>query len=161
MHQRPDRTGHDALVIGGFQQFIALVGKPFFQQQHVQPIVALGEIGFVEETHAFNSFKRMAVFLRELAFCGEKAGQLLHLGAAQCGVDIGQAVVVANLVVDEQPFVRHLGGGGEVLGEFAQLLVVGEDGAAAAGGDDLVAVEAQGRDLAPVACVPALLKGAQ
>ena len=42
--------------------------------------------------------------------------------------------------------MRQLGGGREVLGPAAELLVVGEDRAAAAGGDDLVAVEAQRRE---------------
>ncbi len=72
----------------------------------------------------------------------EEAVELLELGATECRVQVRQAVVEADLVVDEGPFARQLCRRRQVLGAAAKLLVIGQDGAAAAGGDDLVAVEA-------------------
>ena len=97
----------------------------------------------------------------EAALGGQKVRQLLQLGAAEGGVEVGQAVVEAGLVVDIGPGVGQLGGGGQVLGAPGQVGVVGEDGAPAAGGDDLVAVEAEDAQPAAGASMAALVMAAE
>ena len=69
--------------------------------------------------------------------------QQFHLRAAQCSVEVGQAIVVSNLVMNEFVGMRHLGRGGQVLGAARQCLVVGDNHAAAAGGSHLIAIEAK------------------
>src|SRR5256885_1403189 len=82
------------------------------------------------------------------AGAGRKVDQaaLDRFGGAESGIQVGQTVIEADLVMHEGPFVRQLRGGGEMLGAAPQFLVIGQDGTAAAGGDDLVAVEAQRRE---------------
>ena len=67
----------------------------------------------------------------------------------------GKPVVVGDLVVVERPGMRLLGRGGEVPRARGVRVVVGQDHAAAAGRDDLVAVEAEHGGMAERAAAPA------
>ena len=71
----------------------------------------------------------------------DKFFQPFQLGQAQAGLDVGHAVVIAHLVVEELQHIA-LGLGGQVLGVFRPVGMVGNQHAARTGGDDLVAVEA-------------------
>ena len=62
---------------------------------------------------------------------------------AERGVEVRHAVVEADFVVIELDTAGNARGGCEVLGARAQIGIGGEQRAAAASGDDLVAVEAQ------------------
>jgi hypothetical protein len=53
--------------------------------------------------------------------------------------------------VIELPAMEDLGRGRQVLRQAPQLFIIGQDGAPTAGGDDLVAVETEGRNLPPIA----------
>ena len=79
------------------------------------------------------------------------------MGAAKGGVDIGQAVIIAGHVMHELPGMGHLGGGSDVLGKLTQFIIIGDDHAAAAGGDGFVAVETEYAQLTKSARVPALV----
>ena len=87
--------------------------------------------------------KRRRVALEQPALRGQEARQLLELRAAERGIQVRQPVVESDLVVAVLPAMRHFGGGREVLGGTRKLCIVGEDRAAAAGGDGLVAVETE------------------
>ena len=76
---------------------------------------------------------------------GEERVDLLQLGEAERGADVRQAVVEADLVVVVgEPGQPRLGR--EVAGAPGERLVVGHEHPAAAGGDELVAVEAEAAD---------------
>jgi len=82
---------------------------------------------------------------REQAALGlEKPWELLELSTAERGVEVGHTVVVADLIVVVFPAVRHFRGGRQVPGAGGQIGVIREDRTAAAGGNGLVAIEAQG-----------------
>jgi hypothetical protein len=61
----------------------------------------------------------------------------------------------------EGPAMRQFGGGGDVFGDAGEFRVVGEDRAAAAGGDGLVAVETKGSKAAESARMAAVVVTAQ
>ena len=63
--------------------------------------------------------------------------------------------------MEEFPAVGTLGRGGEVLGVTRQFRIIGQNGAAAACGDDLVTVETERAQFAEGAGVPALMAAAQ
>ena len=68
--------------------------------------------------------------------------QVLELGPTERSQDVGQPVVVADLGV--LVVGRRLAGlGGQIPGPLGQVGVGGDQHAPAAGGDDLVAVEAE------------------
>ena len=57
------------------------------------------------------------------------------------GVDVGTTVIIADMIMHKLPAVRHFRLSGEVLGQFTQLIVIGEDDTTPAAGDGLVPVE--------------------
>lgn len=139
VHECPDRASHDASVVGRLEQTIALLAA--VADHGVEPVVGAASFRFGDELQVAATEVR-GVLRGQLAFVGDENLKLLQLGAAQCRIQVGQAVVVADLVVDVFVWMGLLGGGGDVFGAGAQGLV-GEDHAAPAGGDDLVAIEAQ------------------
>ena len=74
----------------------------------------------------------------------EASVEILELGHSQGGVEVGQAIVPAHGIVLKRPGVGQFGGGGEMAGALGQLGALGEQSSATTGGDQLVAVEAEG-----------------
>src|ERR1700761_3010086 len=97
----------------------------------------------------------------DLCLDAKNPRQPLHLRAAERRIEIRQTVVVASLVVNEFVGMRNLGGRCDVLGSRRQLAVIRQDHAAGAGGDHLVAVEAQRRKLAEPAGMASATVAAQ
>ncbi len=85
---------------------------------------------------------------------GEQLGELLELGDAERGRDVRQAIVEADLVVVVGP-PGQPGLGRQVAGSTREGLLVGDEHPAAAGRDELVAVEAEAADAADRSDVPA------
>ena len=65
------------------------------------------------------------------------------VGYAEGGIEVGHPVVPAHEIVVKNPRVRQLGGSREMARSTCQVGVFGEQGTTSAGGDQLVAVEAQ------------------
>ena len=150
---RPEGTQLDAFGVGRRQQPIALSGVR--QQQQVEPVIAAAVRRLQLEMDVIDGGEGGGVALRQAAFPRQPFGQAFELGAAEGGVEVGQAVVVAHGIVFEGPGVGLLGGGGEVPGALREFAVCGEYRAATAAGDDLVAVEAEGGEPSPAAGVAA------
>src|SRR6185437_13861298 len=143
VHQRPHRAGAKTGGAERGQHVVAQAGMGFVEQDRVEPVVAGRSLRLAREADAGDTGKNAIIGGRQRALSCEEAVDLLELGAAQCGVQIGQAIIEADFIMHEGPFVRQFCGGRDVLGAATEFLVVGQDRAAAAGGDDLVAVETQ------------------
>src|SRR5579871_878191 len=72
----------------------------------------------------------------------DKSVELLHLSATDRSQYVGEAIVVANFVVNVLDGIL-LGLGSQVPGVLGPLGVVGNKHSAAAGGDDLISVETE------------------
>ena len=87
-----------------------------------------------------NTFQRCIIGSRSAAFLGDIFVKLLQLSTAYGGLDVGQPIVVADFIVDILNRVV-LGLGRQVFRLLGPLLLVSDDHSAAAGGDNLVAIE--------------------
>ena len=103
-----------------------------------------------KEPHAVDRRKGLLISLRELPLSLQHVRQLLQLRATERRVDVRHPVIVADLVVQEVPAVRRARRRGQVLGAPRQFASLVRHRAAAAGGDDLVAVEAERGDAAKI-----------
>ena len=114
------------------------------QHKRVQPVVRRGAASLAKTATPSAPERRRcsAAPARVSAQAGAELRQLCH---AERGVEVRHAVVVANLVVAKRPLVRHLGRRAQVLCVLCHVRIVGDYCAAATGGQDLVAVEAQRR----------------
>src|SRR5690606_2613425 len=93
---------------------------------------------------------------REPAFARQEARQRLELCAAKGRVDVRQAIVVRDCVVEVLPSMGLLSGRAQVLGLPPETGIVRDDRPAAAGRDHLVSVEAQYAHRAEAAGMPAV-----
>ena len=106
----------------------------------------LGAVGLPEERDTRDPVEQGAVEQAVLAATLQHPGQPLQLGTSQRGQQVRHAVVVADVGV----FVvqhRLAGLGGEVADVGGVLRVVGEHRATTGGGQHLVTVEGQGRQV--------------
>src|SRR5579864_6816533 len=161
MHQGPGRPAAQSVLIAAAQELVALAGVLSVEQQRVEPIIAAGEGGLVDEGNPGNTGERAAVARRELALSSEESVELLELRATERRVEIRHAVIEGHGIMDEGPGVRQLRRGGEVLRPLREIRIVGGDGATAAGGDDLVAVEAESGEPREAAGGPPLVAAAE
>src|SRR5262249_16767878 len=116
-----------------------------------------GVIGIYEDFGPGNVPECFHVARREPTFCLDEATELLELGTAEGGIDIGEPVIVADLIVHEGPLMRLFGGRLPMLRRPRHPAIRGEDRATAAGRDHLVAVEAECRHLAVIADMATLV----
>lgn len=80
-------------------------------------------------------------------FGREEGVDLLELGATEGGLEVGEAVVEADFAMDV--FVaREFGLGGEVFDVLGEAFVASDGHAAAAGGDEFIAVKTEAPDIA-------------
>ena len=154
------RVGLAAMLGGGHGAVsqasarVALIGLRGVEQQRLQPVVTPALRGLCHQFRACDARKCHAVALKQLPFCGKHAVKLFHLRAAQGRIQVGQAIVVADLVVPVFPGVRYLGRRRQMLGMACKPLVVGQDCSAAARSNSFVAIETQGAHPSEGACMP-------
>lgn len=126
----------------------------------VEPAGGFSVVGF---GHGFDPGKigeGAVVRVEDFAFAFEELGEEFELGGAESGLEVGHAVVVTDLIVDEFDGF-DFGGGAEVAGVLDEVFVVGDEHAAAAGGDEFVAVEAEAADGADGAAGVAFVEAAE
>ena len=114
------------------------------QEQRLQPVVASQPAGSATRRTPRMPANAARVALEQAALFGEKHRKLLELSATQGCIEVRHSIVVADLVVAILPSMRQFRRGGDVLGAPGELRIVGDDGASPAGGNGLVAVEAEG-----------------
>lgn len=125
-----------------------------------QPIVGLGAFCGRRERDVGIVLERLCVDLVDVAFLRDTLVEDGHLSPADAGAYVAEAIVVADLLmlIPREFFARlrrpkqHF---------VARLLVVAHQHAAAARGDDLVAVERKDGDVAEVARLDALVACAE
>jgi len=110
VHQRPGRTGHQSGIVGRGQDVVALLGHVFRQDQRLQPIVAVAAGWLLHQSHLLKPGKGGAIAFIQPALGGKKARQLFQLRAAERGVEVGDADIVADLIVNGVPAMRAFGG---------------------------------------------------
>src|ERR1700683_2699606 len=110
----------------------------------VQPEIADAFGRLVDEVHVLDALKLCAVRMRQAALARQHLIEPLHLRTTHGRIQIGHPIVVANLVMEKFPWVRQLRRRRQMTGAPGQRLVICENRAPTAGGNDLVAVEAQG-----------------
>lgn len=121
------------------------------QNKTVDPIDVVGVIGMGKgELDAFEPLQEFGVAGAHASLAGDEIIQTFQLGEAQGGLHVGHAQIPAQALVDEA-LVRHEAEVAQAAAGLGQLLVVGDDHAAFAGGDVLVGVEAEGADIAEAA----------
>ena len=109
------------------------------------------------EGHQVRQVKALELFPIELVvtlFPADKLGEFLHLGDAQGRLEIGHPVIVPDLIVYVIVGIGF-GLGGQKTDVVDSFRPRGSDRAASAGGDDLVAVEAEASEVADGPGIPA------
>ena len=143
------------------QHLIASRATVVLEKNGIEPVIARRAGGFVQEIHARERRECVSIALREPPFRGDELVKLLQLGDPERGIKIGQPVVPANLVVQKGPFVLRLRGRGQMLCPAGKDRIVGQNRAAPASRDDLIAVKAQHAGGAEAAAGPAAIAAAQ
>src|SRR5579871_5009278 len=98
--------------------------------------------------------KESPVLFCQQALALHKMLQLLKLRASQGRIQVGQPVIIADLVVPVFPTMGDLGRGAQMLRVLCQRLVSGHQGSPSSAGDDFIAVEAEDTEPAESAGMP-------
>ena len=147
MDQRPHRAGLDALRLQFFNDRIAVKGR-ILHIQAEKPVVGAGAVLTEgQDAQTLDAVQLFHIVVVQRLFVGDKRFQPLQLGNAKARLHVGHTVVVADLIVEKLQQVGFCLGR-KMLGVFRPVGVVGHDGTARAGGDDLVAVKAVAADIA-------------
>src|SRR5262249_20376023 len=157
MNRLPQRTSLDAVCFKSAQELARIDPEPILiDKRSVQPEGRLSPIGFWHRTQARNLLEAFGVAARNPSFRFEVRVELFELCNAHRGLDVCQPVVVSDPrghVFERIVFRLRR----EMFCLACKLVVLGDDHAAAAGCEKLVAVEAEARDVAKTSDANALI----
>src|SRR3954470_15882756 len=104
VHQRPGRTCAKTGVVERGEDLVAPLRMGLVEQDCVQPVIARGVLWLAREADSGSIREGAFIGQGKLALARQKTVELLELGAAERGIQIGQAVIEADLVMHECPF---------------------------------------------------------
>lgn len=139
VHALPQGPGLDLLAV---EVLLDRLPGSVGEFDGVEPLCAFAVVGLGHEVDCGVLTEEFAVPTGDFSFFCEEVGELFELGDSDGGEEIDESVVVSDFVVNEFDGV-DFGCGGEMLCAFGKVEVVSGDHAPSAGGDELVAVEAE------------------
>src|SRR5215813_12738362 len=161
MHWLPEWPGLNAILVELFEQRTAVNAVLLFvDTNRVEPGSAKGPRRFFHKSNTAHALQLATVSRGDLAFAINETVDLFHLCATERRLDVSQTIVEPDFVVNIfERIVFRLGG--QITSALGRGVITRHDHAAAAGGDDLVAVEAEAGDGALAAQHAGLVPRAQ